>query len=29
VITPIAIAQLKDGAFETIRVISPGDIPPE
>lgn len=29
VITPIAIAQLKDGEFETIQVISPEDIPEE
>jgi len=29
VITPIAIAQLSDGAFETIEVISPEDIPEE
>jgi branched-chain amino acid transport system substrate-binding protein len=29
VITPIAIARLQDGEFETIRVISPEDIPEE
>jgi hypothetical protein len=29
VITPIAIAKLTDGEFETIQVISPEDIPAE